>query len=278
MKVRPDALTQVKLVRMFRFGLTVALVVGGSLLTSAPPAAFAGTPTCAGLAVTIDLNSPEAPDPDRADSDVVLGTPGADDIRTGAGADVVCAGDGADRVSLGAGADKGYGGRGVDTFSSSGGDDLMDGGRARDWLDYWRAGHGLTLDLRSQARQDTGSGRDVVRSFANVAGARDFTNVIAGTCGSESLSGGNKDDRIKGLCGSDVLTGGRGADHLQGGRGDDFLRGGYGRDDLAGKGGDDELLGATGDDLLRGGRGADTCEGGLGDDLLRGCESAQEAR
>jgi Ca2+-binding RTX toxin-like protein len=260
--------------------ISLVLAVSGAtlpvLVASPGPAAVGTTATCVGHAVTIDLNDPAAPDPHRDASDVVLGTPGDDDIRTGGGDDVVCAGDGADTLFLGAGADRGYGGRGVDTFAVSPGDDLMAGGGARDWINYWHAGHGLTLDLRNQSPQDTGSGRDVVRSFANAVGARDFVNVIRGTCGSENLSGGNKDDRIGGLCGRDVLTGGRGDDHLSAGPGADLLRGGYGRDDLAGQGGDDELLGATGNDLLQGGGGSDRCEGGLGDDVLRGCEIAEQ--
>ena len=72
-------------------------------LTLPDSSAAAGEPaTCGGLAVTIDLNDPGAPDPDRDAADVVLGTQGDDHIVTGGGNDDVCAAEGEDTGRRGA--------------------------------------------------------------------------------------------------------------------------------------------------------------------------------
>ncbi|MEZ0578119.1 calcium-binding protein [Nocardioides sp. MH1] len=258
---------------MSRLGLAAVLVVVGSFLSADPPALSAGTPTCAGLAVTIDLADTDAPDPDRAASDVVLGTPGDDRIRTGAGDDVVCAGGGGDTIYLGAGDDKGLGGPGIDRLVFSEGDDVMIGGAGRDWIDYVDAHHGLSVDLGSNVRQDTGVGHDIVRTIENASGASHFANQVTGDCGPNFLVGGDEADYFHGLCGRDIIEAWRGNDRVWGGYGDDFVRGGYGADRLAGQQGDDELLGANGGDLLRGGPGTDVCDGGKGVDDRRACES-----
>lgn len=76
--------------------------------------------------------------------------------------------------------------------------------------------------------------------------------------GSDSLSGGSKDDRLYGMEGNDVLYGGGGNDYLEGGIGGDFLHGGDNDDYMAGMAGDDHLHGEGGDDYLAGGKGIDT--------------------
>ncbi len=57
-------------------------------------------------------------------------------------------------------------------------------------------------------------------------------------------------------------------------RGDDTLTGGDGVDVIFGRAGDDVIFGAGGNDLLFGGRGSDTLDGGLGHDLLVGGHGA----
>ena len=71
---------------------------------------------------------------------------------------------------------------------------------------------------------------------------------LKGTQGSNTLTGGERNDRIDGLGGNDVLYGGGG---------DDLLIGGAGRDKLRGGTGDDLLFGGPGGDLFHGGSGAD---------------------
>jgi len=67
-----------------------------------------------------------------------------------------------------------------------------------------------------------------------------------------------------------VLTGTAGPDRLEGGPGDDLIRGFAGHDTLLGGAGSDTLLGGAGDDVLRGGAGPDRLEGGPGNDTLFG--------
>ena len=54
--------------------LLFVVLASGAVLTAAPETAAAGEATCAGQVVTIDLNDPGAPDPERPESDVVLET------------------------------------------------------------------------------------------------------------------------------------------------------------------------------------------------------------
>ena len=77
------------------------LLVGGT----AAPAGAGPTATCRGEAVTVDLSQGQAPTEER---DVILGTPGADDID-------------------------GLGGGDRDLLNGAGGDDELDAGSGRDW-------------------------------------------------------------------------------------------------------------------------------------------------
>ena len=74
--------------------LTVLAMTAPSLIFPVANVAAAEPMRCGTSVVTIDLNDPAAPDPDRDASDVVLGTPGDDHISTGGGQDAVCAGAG----------------------------------------------------------------------------------------------------------------------------------------------------------------------------------------
>jgi hypothetical protein len=87
--------------------------------------------SCAGRAVTVDLNEGEAP---TGGSDVILGTPAADRIVSSAGADIVCGGGGNDYLDLGAGNDRAVGGNGGDRILGRTGNDRLEGGAGNDRL------------------------------------------------------------------------------------------------------------------------------------------------
>jgi len=90
--------------------------------------AVSATPTCNGLAVTIDGNTLPAGKKIKGTDgdDVILGTPGDDDIDAKKGNDTVCAGDGDDKVKGGDGDDN--------LFGEDGADDI-DGGKGTDSCD-----------------------------------------------------------------------------------------------------------------------------------------------
>lgn len=98
----------------------------------------------------------------------------------------------------------------------------------------------------------------------------------AGPCAHPTVTGTDRNDRLRGTDGPDVIAGLGGNDVLTGLGGDDVLCGGPGKDRLRGGPGDDVLLGG-GDakeaedtdyylyygDTLKGGPGSDTLDGGL---------------
>lgn len=73
-------------------------------------------------------------------------------------------------------------------------------------------------------------------------------NLIEGTDGDDTLSGGDKDDYVNGYGGNDILIGGSSQDFLSGGTGNDNLSGGDGADFLSGGAGNDTLTGGEGQD------------------------------
>jgi streptogramin lyase len=115
--------------------------------------------TCDGRPVTVDAALSQAP---TGGADVILGTPGADELDGGTGADVICglagqddldggrghdrifggaddddlrAGPGGGRTAGGAGADAVIGGSGADTLRGGPGDDTLEGRAGNDHLD-----------------------------------------------------------------------------------------------------------------------------------------------
>ncbi|HEY5977327.1 MAG TPA: hypothetical protein VIT85_05675 [Solirubrobacterales bacterium] len=80
-------------------------------------------------------------------------------------------------------------------------------------------------------------------------GAPNHINVFDGGLGSDSIAGGNLNDKLGGGADSDKIDGGRGDDFLRGGSGADKLLGGPGRDTLKGGGGSDKLVGGPGKDI-----------------------------
>jgi len=79
-------------------------------------------------------------------------------------------------------------------------------------------------------------------------GASSHINIFDGGLGSDSIVGGNLNDRLSGGADSDKIEGGRGDDILLGGSAADKLLGGPGRDTLKGEGGSDKLVGGPGRD------------------------------
>ncbi|MEO1601608.1 MAG: G8 domain-containing protein [Pseudomonadota bacterium] len=100
--------------------------------------------------------------------------------------------------------------------------------------------------------------------------APDPDNMIRGTDGDETLSGGQANDALYGSNGDDLLRGNNGDDAAYGGKGDDNLQGGSGNDTLEGGEGTDYLAGSYGDDLVSGGAGPDEVYGDYGIDVLYG--------
>lgn len=275
----------------------LVMAVPGLIVSTADIAA-ADPLRCNGRVVTIDLDDPAAPDPNRDAPDVVDGTAGDDRIVTGGGADWVCADDGDDRVEGGAGRDLIYG----DEFGTGGdpaddGADTLFGGDGNDTLvgydgaDVARGGAGDDgIYLRGE---DPASVREEA-----YGGAGD--DVLTGSPDDELFVGGGGNDTVSYLfpcrdCGTEYPdppvgvtidlrltgpqdTGGRGIDQFSSienliGTGDeDVLRGNGERNRLDGFYGDDILNGRRGADYLRGGPGTDRCIGGPGRDRYEDCE------
>ncbi len=79
-------------------------------------------------------------------------------------------------------------------------------------------------------------------------GAPGHVNIFDGGLGSDSITGGNLNDKLSGGGESDKIEGGRGDDILRGGSAADKLLGGLGNDILKGEGGSDKLVGGPGRD------------------------------
>ncbi|MEZ0578121.1 calcium-binding protein [Nocardioides sp. MH1] len=262
---------------MIRCVAALALTVP-ALLVATTPADAAGPATCGGHRVTIDLDDAHHPDPNRARSDVVLGTTKADKITTGRGNDIVCGGRGHDLIDLGPGDDTAYGGKGGAVLNGGPGDDRLVGDPRtyNTAADFRLAPRGVRVDLRRTVPQETGWGRDSFTGIANVLGsAHDDvlrTRVLSGPTDSwrrhALLSGGAGDDR---------LFGSRASNRFLGGPGDDVMRGGGGSDRFdeylsEENGGADTVYGGSGPDILEAANAGDHYEGGAGDDELTSAE------
>lgn len=276
--------------------LTVLALTAPILVFPAAHSAEGGQPMCDGRVATIDLNDPEAADPDREASDVVLGTPGGDVIATGGGDDWVCAGGGADSVDGGEGDDKLLGGRGDDYLAGWSGADTLVGGDGNDDME----GQDGADTLRGEAGQDFlhvdggpfpddawesaygGPGNDIVyttKGHERVIGGpgRDTADyrLTCRECGAGGGKAGVKVDLA--FSGPQDTRAGNvdvvaGIENLVGGGNDDILLGNGSANRLIGFFGDDTLIGRSGNDYLRGGRDTDTCKGGPGRDQVIRCE------
>jgi len=97
-----------------------------------------------------------------------------------------------------------------------------------------------------------------------------FSTVIIGRAGDDTITGGGENDVIWGRAGDDVIDAGGGNDKVFGDSGDDVITGGAGDDKLFGGFGDDTIDGGDGNDYLSGGEGADGMSGDAGDDTVAG--------
>jgi Ca2+-binding RTX toxin-like protein len=173
--------------------------------------------TCQGEPVTVSLALGELP---TAGNDVILGTPGADQINGGDGDDTICGGGGADILDGGPGDDSVDGGAGNDTLVASSGDDTIKGGAGSDTVSYAGADGPVTVDLRLATPQGTGLGFDRISGVEHAIGGP----------GRDTLTGDRVGNKLSGGPGNDKLIGGAGADTLAGGGGRDTCTGGTGTD------------------------------------------------
>jgi hypothetical protein len=113
----------------------------------------------------------------------------------------------------------------------------------------------------------------VRRAIRPVLGVEEFAVAPRGC----TITGTDRDDRLRGTAGDDVICGLGGDDRIRGGGGADVLYGDAGDDRLRAGPGDDTAYGGEDDDLLRGGAGEDVLAGGPGVDRLRGGAGADHA-
>jgi len=205
-----------------------------------------------------------------ATNDTLTGTDGAEDIR-------------------------GLGGN--DVLHGGGGNDLIDGGEGVDIASYAGANGSVTVDLNLSSAQDTGAaGVDTLVAIEGLRGS-EYSDVLIGTAGDNSLDGGAGADRLYGGAGNDTYQ----VDRLEdlvfefAGGGIDTVRAsgnyylfdhienltmidGGGRfgvgnalDNLiVGNGHNNLLLGGAGDDRIEALHGDDVVHGEDGNDIIRG--------
>ena len=92
--------------------------------------------------------------------------------------------------------------------------------------------------------------------------------LIIGFDANDTLTGGDKNDKLEGKDGSDRLFGGKGNDILQGKDGNDRLEGGDGNDKLDGGDDNDTLIGGSGNDRFEDDDGKNVFTGGKGKDIF----------
>jgi len=230
-----------------------------------------GTLLCAGLPVTIDMNTNGGVGTGTAGDDVIMGTPNADTIDAGDGNDTVCAGDGDDTVNGGPGNDLLIGDAGNDQLHGQAGNDVARGNTGDDHVSGG-SGNDRVLGGIGNDELVGGDGDDYIGGFGgdDVIRGGPGNEIIFGGFGADTIDGGPGDDVIRGLIGNDIIDGGSGNDTLDGDRGSDTIRGGTGADVIRGGNADDSLFGDGGDDSVSGGRADDVLSGGFGIDVCVG--------
>jgi Ca2+-binding RTX toxin-like protein len=194
---------------------------------------------------------------------------GDDLIVAGSGDDRVDAGSGDDAISAGAGDDTVQGGEGNDQIQGGDGNDklwgddsagLIDGGSDTVHADKIEGGAGYN-------EIDGGTGNDLLYAVDEEPLATAAQPVLVGGWASK-VSGGDGADMIYGTAGKDSLSGGFDSDYIESGTGDDLLLGGAGSDALLAAGGNATVYGGHGNDVIDGGDGANWIEGGPGNDQI----------
>lgn len=98
------------------------------------------------------------------------------------------------------------------------GDDAIDGGSGEDWVSYFAAPTGVTVDL--VAGTATGEGTDALARIEHLFGSR-FGDSLSGNAAPNLLQGLGGDDSLAGADGNDTLIGGEATDTADGGNGVD---------------------------------------------------------
>ncbi|MEZ0581334.1 hypothetical protein [Nocardioides sp. MH1] len=213
-----------------------ALTALGSLVAAGPQAGAAGE-TCNGQAATIVGAGSISGTPGR---DIIVGSPGADDIDAGGGNDLVCGGAGADTVRDGPGKDIVYLGDGDDEYVADPTKDIGDavhGDAGSDTASYALRQARVKLTLTGTSTSDDGAAgeADKLLDTENAVGGHG-NDTLAGTDGPNVLDGGDGNDTITDLGGADVVRGRAGDDKVAQPKtvdpGDD-LEGGGGTDEIS---------------------------------------------
>jgi hypothetical protein len=178
--------------------------------------------------------------------DWISGTQDNDVLSGGAGNDVIHGEGGDDRILGGGENDYLSGGDGNDTLSGGDGDDRLDGGFGSDVLIG-----GTTLFPTNISVYPVGQAIPVVGVSdipRRVTIWLDSAPILT-DLGDDELTGGDGDDLLYGTAGRNTLSGGRGDDVLVGADGDDRIEGGDGRNLLiAGRGRD--IVQSLGNDIV----------------------------
>ena len=161
----------------------------------------------------------------------VFGYGGDDDLYGYGGDDILLGGDGRDLLVGGDGDDELKGGTGSDLLAGERGDDRLDGGSGFDYVDYFFADAGVTVDLTAGTAADGEGGTDALRSVEGVYGSRN-ADTIRGDAGTNELFGEAGNDVLVGGAGQDLTVGDAGADRFVFADGDVADR--LGRADLIG--------------------------------------------
>lgn len=225
------------------------------------------------------------------------------DIMFGNSADNLFYGQGGDDVlSGGLGADSLEGGDGNDHLYGGAGGDALRGGAGYDFARFDEALASVAVSLAPGAVSAGDGLGDVLSDIEGLVGSN-FSDLLGGDAGANTIYGQTGDDVLRGEAGADLLDGGLGNDHLYGGAGGDVLDGGAGYDfaryDDASSGvevtlrlsvftvqgggaagdelyGIEGLVGSSFADTLFGSYGSNTLYGAAGDDVLRGGESGDD--
>nr|MDJ0510470.1 hypothetical protein [Crocosphaera sp.] len=215
---------------------------------------------------------------------VAIGNIGNDYLYTTANNDIFLSGEAGDDTLVGSnGNDWLVGDEGSDRLEGNAGDDLLyidaqdnfiDGGDGTD-IAIVTTAEAVTLDLGA-ANLEMVIGNDEDDTFTH---SGNYTVVMDGGNGNDSLTGGSNDDVLTGGEGDDFIQGSNGSDRIEGSQGNDNLHGWVGSDEiyggldndtLHGQQDNDSLYGDEGDDQLHGNEGDDSLEGGAGLDTLYG--------
>ncbi|BCW90364.1 hypothetical protein sos41_35320 [Alphaproteobacteria bacterium SO-S41] len=251
----------------------------------------------AGVAVFLGgaaFNTGEAAGDSYTSIEGLIGSAYADLLAGDEGNNTILAGNGNDLLFGGGGEDYLVGGDGDDQLQGGRGADLMDGGNGVDLVSYSEAASGVVAFMLAP-QSNTGEAQS--DNYSNIEGlvGSVFGDILGGTEGANTISGGGGNDYIFAAGGDDILEGGAGADQIEGQGGFDLasyrlaasavivsLDGGLaatgdaagdtfvGIEGLLGSGFGDTLRGDGGINLLQGFGGDDTLVGLAGDDALTG--------